>query len=454
MFKNFIQKRLEKLTKKYLKKHQPTLIVVTGSVGKTSTKIAIATVLSQHYRVRVHEGNHNTHMSVPLGILGVDYPDNIRSLSQWLRVRKAAKQRIKQPKDTDIIVQELGTDTPGDIPHFGTYLQPDIAVITAVSAEHMEFFKSLDAVASEELSVAAFSKLTVINRDDIASEYAKYAETTNIDTYGTGGMAEYRFAISDSNTHGYNGNFISPEFGEFAMTLKLAGEQNVKASVAAGLVAAKLGMTSQQVKQGMEKIRPVKGRMNVLRGLQNSTLIDDTYNASPLAVEAALRALYQIQSPQRIAILGSMNELGESSPQAHEQIGKLCDASELAWVITIGKEAEQYLAPAARAKGCQVQSFRSPYDAGAFAHKVLEDNATFANRLCKIISFSYIRFYIVANAIDIIYILAIATLFNNDEFIIIVCIDNLLLLVLAIIKFCGCILITFSLLFIATILLG
>ena len=160
-----------------------------------------------------------------------------------------------------------------------------------------------------------------------------------------------------------------------ALNLKLAGEQSLKAAVAAGLVAAKLGMTSQQIKDGMEKIHAVPGRMNILRGLEGSTLIDDTYNASPLAVEAALRALYQIQSPQRIAILGSMNELGDTSPQAHEQIGKLCDAGELAWVITIGDEAEKYLAPAARSKGCQVKSFTSPYDAGAFAHKVLEENA-------------------------------------------------------------------------------
>ncbi len=375
MFKNFIQKRLEKLVRKYLKKHQPTLIVVTGSVGKTSTKIAIATVLSQHYRVRVHKGNHNTHMSVPLGILGIDYPDNIRSLGAWWQVRKLAKRRIKQPKDTDVIVQELGTDTPGDIPHFGAYLNPDVAVVTAVSPEHMEFFKTLDAVAQEELSVASFSKLTVINRDDIAGEFAQYAETTTIDTYGTSAAAEYKFEIADYSQKGYNGNFISPEFGKMPVSLKLAGEHNVKAAVAAGLVAAKLGMTSEQIKDGMEKIRPVKGRMNILRGVEHSTLIDDTYNSSPLAVEAALRTLYQMQAPQKIAILGSMNELGEMSPQAHEEVGTFCNGSELAWVITIGEEAEKYLAPAARKQGCQVKSFRSPYDAGAFAHKVLEKGA-------------------------------------------------------------------------------
>lgn len=375
MFKNFIQKRLEKLTRKYLKKHQPTLVVVTGSVGKTSTKIAIATVLSEQYRVRVHKGNHNTHMSVPLGILGIDYPDNIRSLAEWRRVYKAAKLRIKQPKDADVIVQELGTDTPGDIPHFGTYLTPDIAVITAVSPEHMEFFKTIDAVAKEELSVASFSKLTVINRDDIASGFAQYAETTNIDTYGTGAAAEYKFEIIDYSKEGYSGNFISPEFGDTPVDLKLASEHSVKAAVAAGLVAAKLGMSSEQIKEGMKKIRPVSGRMNILRGLKGATLIDDTYNSSPLAVEAALRTLYQIQAPQKIAILGSMNELGESSPQAHEQVGKMCNGTELAWVITIGDEAEKYLAPAARSQGCQVKSFKSPIDAGAFAHKVLEKGA-------------------------------------------------------------------------------
>ncbi|MCA9338940.1 UDP-N-acetylmuramoyl-tripeptide--D-alanyl-D-alanine ligase [Candidatus Saccharibacteria bacterium] len=375
MFKNFIQKRLEKLAKKYLKKHQPTLVVVTGSVGKTSTKIAIATVLSGQYRVRVHKGNHNTHMSVPLGILGIDYPDNIRSLTEWHRVYKAAKLRIKQPKDTDVIVQELGTDTPGDIPHFGAYLNPDVAVVTAVSPEHMEFFKTIDAVAKEELSVASFSKLTVINRDDIASEFAQYAETTNIDTYGTSAAAEYKFEIIDYSKEGYSGTFISPEFGETPVDLKLASEHSVKAAVAAGLVATKLGMSSEQIKEGMKKIRPVAGRMNLLRGVEGATLIDDTYNSSPLAVEAALRTLYQMQAPQKIAILGSMNELGATSPQAHEQVGKMCSGAELAWVVTIGDEAEKYLAPAAKSQGCQVKSFKSPIDAGSFAHKVLEKNA-------------------------------------------------------------------------------
>lgn len=375
MLKRYIQKKLEKLAKKYLKKHQPKLVVVVGSVGKTSTKMAIAAVLSEQFRVRVHDGNHNTHMSVPLSILGVEYPEDIRSIGAWRQVFKAAKLRIKQPKDVDIIVQELGTDRPGDIAHFGKYLSPDVAVVTAVSPEHMEFFETIDAVAKEELAVASFSQLTVINRDDIASQFADHAQTSNLNTYGLSQQAEYRFEISQNSQAGLRGNFISPENGVVAVDLKLASEQGAKAATAAGLVAIKLGVSKDKIKSGLEKIRPAKGRMNILRGVQGSTLIDDTYNSSPLAVEAALKTLYAMQASQKIAILGSMNELGETSIQAHEQVGKLCDSSQLAWVITIGDDAEEYLAPAAKANGCPVKSFKTPLEAGAFVHKMLERGA-------------------------------------------------------------------------------
>ncbi len=377
MFKRFIQKRLEKLAKKYLAKHKPKLILVTGSVGKTSTKLAIATVLSERFGVRVHKGNHNSELSVPLGILGIDYPDNIRSIGAWLKVHKAAKRRIKsKTNDCDVIVQELGTDAPGDIPHFGTYLKADIGVVTAVSPEHMQAFGNLDAVAQEELSVAKFSNRIVINRDDIDGSYAKYLTLSAVNTYGTSAAAEYRFETSDSNLkEGFKGQFIAPEFGKVDVALRLAGEQNIKAAVAAGVIGAKLGLTAQDVANGQAKIRPASGRMNILKGLKDSILIDDTYNSSPLAAEAAIKTLYSFSAGQKIAILGSMNELGAMSADAHKSLGELCKGTELAWVITIGEEAEKYLAPVARGQGCQVKSFSNPYDAGAFAHQVLERNA-------------------------------------------------------------------------------
>ncbi len=375
--KKQLQKLLELQVKRYFKKHSDIkLIVVTGSVGKTSTKNAIATVLKQKYRVRVQAGNHNVHLSVPLALLDVPYPENIRSPWQWLKVLLLMQGRINKDKSTDIIVQELGTDAPGDIPHFGTYLKPDIAVVTAVSPEHMESFKTIDLVAQEELSIAAFSNLTIINRDDISEQYAQYAQTSVIDTYGTGGVAEYRYLVEDGMAgQGFNGKFISPEFGELSAKLQLVGEHNIRSAVAAGCVAAKLGLSSADIKKGLEEITPSPGRMQLLRGVENSILIDDTYNSSPLATSAALKTLYSFTAPQRIAILGSMNELGETSASAHEQLGALCDPTLLTFVVTIGTEAEEYLAPAAMKRGCQVRSFNNPYEAGAFVHKVLEPGA-------------------------------------------------------------------------------
>lgn len=376
MFKNFVQKRLEKLVRRYFKKKKIKLVVVTGSVGKTTTKMAIATVLGERYAVRVHEGNHNTHLSAPLAILGIDYPEKVHSAAAWIAVWRAARLRLRRSDDVEVVVQELGTDRPGDIPHFGTYLKPDIAVVTAIGPEHMQFFGSLDAVAQEELSVAAFSQLTIINRDDCDQKFAGFAETHEIDTYGLGDAAEYQIVLEPASPlDGRIGQLIAPEWGKLPVNLQIVGEQGVKAACAAAAVGAKLGLTSQQVAVGLSKIRPVKGRMNILRGLDESVLIDDTYNSSPLAVKAALDTLYRIEAPQRIVLLGSMNELGDSSAALHEQAGSYCEPSKLDWVITIGSEAEAYLAPAAAKKGCQVKSFISPYQAGGFAHSILKPGA-------------------------------------------------------------------------------
>lgn len=377
MFKNYIQSRLERAVKKYFKKHpEVKLVAVVGSVGKTSTKIAIGTVLNEKFRVRLHEGNHNSELSAPLAILGVEFPDDLRSIKQWRTTFKAVKERIKQPTDVDVIVQELGTDAIGQIPHFGAYLTPDITVVTSVSPEHMEFFKTMDAVAAEELSAANYSKWALINRDDVPGVYAADITNPNLNTYGTTDAAEYRFDTSDySFEDGFSGIFIAPEWTTpVPSTLQLLGEHSTRAAVAAGAVGVKLGMSELEVSQGMAKIRAVKGRMNVLRGVNESIIIDDSYNSSPLATASALRALYQMNVPQRIAVLGSMNELGDMSPAEHEAVGKLCDPIQLSYVVTVGEDAEKYLAPAAQKAGCKTLSFKSALEAGAFVHKYLEKN--------------------------------------------------------------------------------
>lgn len=378
MFKNYVQKKLEGFVKNYFAKHpEVKLVVVAGSVGKTSTKMAIGTVLAQRYRVRLHEGNHNTGFSAPLAILGIEYPENIKSIKAWRAVFKAAKERVKQPADVDVIVQELGVDHAGDMALFAKYLKPDIAVITAVTPEHMEFFGTIEAVAQEELSAANFSKMAIINRDDIEGRFAEFLKNAAVDTYGTTAAAEYRFEVEDFDIkNGYKGKLIGLELKEPAdATIHVLGEHALRPAIAAATVSIKLGMLPADVAKGLAAIRPVAGRMNLLEGMEGSMIIDDSYNSSPAAATAALQTLYGIEAPQRIAILGSMNELGATSGDAHKQLGELCDPSLLAWVITIGQEAETYLAPAAKSKGCQVKSFLSSIEAGAFARSVIEPGA-------------------------------------------------------------------------------
>jgi len=378
MIKEHIQKKLEKYTRKYFAKYPDIkLIVVTGSVGKTSTKVAIATVLSEKFKVRLHEGNHNTQMSAPLAMLGIEYPEDIKSYRQWRAVFKAARKRIKQPPDVDVIIQELGTDKVGEVPHFGTYLVPYISVVTAVSPEHMEFFHNLDTVAREELAAANFSRLAIINRDDIDGAFSKYLTNSNVNTYGTSGSAEYYFMSENySPENGYQGKLVAPDWDNpLTANIHTLGEHMIRPAIAAAAVAIKLGMLPEEIAKGIENIRPLPGRMNILRGDKESIIIDDTYNSSPLAAESAMRVLYQMMVPQRIAVLGSMNELGETSAAEHEVLGEMCDPNQLAWVVTVGDDAEHYLAPAAKAKGCQVKSFKTSIQAGAFVHSVLDEGA-------------------------------------------------------------------------------
>jgi UDP-N-acetylmuramoyl-tripeptide--D-alanyl-D-alanine ligase len=377
-FKTYVRTKVEGYVQQYFAAHpEVKLIVVAGSVGKTSTKMALATMLGQRYRVRVHEGNHNTELSAPVAILGVPYPEDIKSISQWRKVFRAMQLRIAQPPDVDVIIQELGADRPGDIAQFSRYLRPDIAVITSVTAEHMEYFKTMDAVAQEELSTANFSKYALINRDDIEGKYANYLTNPNVQTYGTSSAAEYHFqSQSFTPEQGHQGLFTALEFPQsLVATVKVLGAHNLRPAVAAATVGIKLGLTPTEVANGLAKITPVAGRMRLLQGLRDSTIIDDTYNSSPLAAENAINTFLGIEAPQRIAILGSMNELGAIAAEEHAKLGKMFHPDTVDWVITVGEDANKYLATAAHANGCQVKSFLSSVDAGAFAHSVLKPGA-------------------------------------------------------------------------------
>jgi len=138
--------------------------------------------------------------------------------------------------------------------------------------------------------------------------------------------------------------------------------------LAAAAVATLLGIKQPAIAAALATLPPVAGRVQLLKGDNDSLIIDDTYNASPAAVKAGLDVLYAAKATHRIALLGNMNELGAYSKEAHIEVGKYCKAGKLDLVVTIGKDANKYLAKAANDAGCEVISCKTPYEAGAIIH--------------------------------------------------------------------------------------
>ena len=346
LFKYLLETILGSYVKKYLKSHPDTkLIAVVGSVGKTSVKSATATVLSEKFTVRHSRGNLNTTLSAPLEILGVDGPKNAKSPLAWLKVFFAAHASIKNPESPDIIIQECGVDCPGEMAIFMRYIQPDIAIITSVAPEHMEFFKNMDTVAHEELSISQVAKKTIFNLHDIDEKYHNLIVGNRV-SYGDE-SADVFLEIKKTTDTGCIVNLKHSEGTSQDINISVLGKHNIRSITGAAAAGLACGM-------------------NILRGIRGCTLLDDTYNASPIAMENSLKTLYSISANHKIAVLGDMNELGETSELEHKKIGEICDPKQLELLITVGKMAKKYLAPIAEKNGCKVISFDTALEAGEF----------------------------------------------------------------------------------------
>lgn len=388
--KSVLSRRLERQVKRLREKNDITVVAVAGSVGKTSTKLAIAKTLAVNKKVQYQAGNYNDRTTVPLVFFGHEQP-GIYNLPAWLKIIRDNERRLKQPYPYDIVVVELGTDAPGQMRNF-SYLQPDVLVLTAIADEHMQAFGTLDAVAREELAALSYSNAIILNTDDIP---ANYLPDTSYISYGLQGG---NYTVSDRRPIALQGQKITfrlPDGKEITQDVAVLGDQGAKIALAAVAAQHALGVSAANIKKSLTAITHVPGRMQILAGKRGSIIIDDTYNASPVAVEAALDVLYKSEAKQRIAILGSMNELGEDSATMHSEIGGYCNPKKLDLVVTIGKEAADNLAPVAKNQGCEVHSFASPYEAGRFVAARLKpetivlakgsQNGVFAEEAVKIL---------------------------------------------------------------------
>lgn len=371
--KSLIVTVLWRQVNRLLSTHKPIVIAVAGSIGKTGTKRAIATVLLEHKKVQWQDGNYNDIVSVPLVFFGLTMPSLWNPLA-WINIIVRSERQIRGSYNYDCVVIEVGTDYAGNLDEFKKYLHADYGVLTGISAEHMMNFADLDDVAREESKIAEMVDILLVNGDLVAKKYRKFNNDTLL--YGEG---DYDCIITPSKLTKdlYRPvKFSVPKLKkEISIKTRIVGRHNLSGLAAATLLASALKLDEEQIRSGLENVQPDSGRMRLLLGKKNSVVIDDTYNASPDAVVAALQTLYEVPGTKKIAILGQMNELGTFSKQMHNDVGAQCDPARVDVVVTIGKDANEYLADAVEKAGCKVVRCPSPYHAADIVLPMLQKGA-------------------------------------------------------------------------------
>ena len=359
MFSKLLKSYLRFWASRYLKRVKPKIIAVTGSAGKTSTKEAIFEVLKVGFgeQVRRSEGNLNTIYGVPLAILGFKKPpvplDRSFSPWPWIPVIFVAPFKIWTNSSTKYLVLEIAADKPGDIKFTTSYLRPTIAVITNLGPAHLEVFGTIEKIVEEKTQILhALSKdgLALLNIDDETLKKIAEKDNWNIKTFAIENRADITAKnitteiSKDPEPKPLTKFQIVTQKTRFLAEIMTLGRQtNVYTALAAVAVGNILDLSKEQILEGLKNIRPEKHRMEVLIGKNNSIIIDDTYNANPLSMKAALDTLKILPAKRKIAVLGDMLELGKISQDAHRLIGQY--AREITdQVIGVGKSAKDYQA--------------------------------------------------------------------------------------------------------------
>ncbi|MDP3015003.1 MAG: UDP-N-acetylmuramoyl-tripeptide--D-alanyl-D-alanine ligase [bacterium] len=412
-----ILKQLAKLT---IWRFQPRVIAITGSVGKTSAKEAIYAVLSasggkNHRRVRKSEGNLNNELGVPLAIIGEwkeeelklvsrDTPSGkkkIRKLLFWLKVifyGLAQSLFLKKSVYPEILILEYAADRPGDIKELLEIAKPYIGIITAIGEipVHIEFFSGPEAIVREKARVVenlSANGFAVLNFDNEAIINMKERTRAKIITFGFNEGADVKisgFDYAQTNANSQRESALSPRESAWreapmgvSFKIEYAGSfvpvvlKNVfgKAQAYAAAVAACVGLIFDlnlvEISEALSiNYRPAKGRMNLLKGIKDTYIINDAYNASPISMEEALTTLGDLSAERKIAVLGDMLELGKYSVEAHESIGRL--AGKIVDVlITVGPRAK-FIAESAEAVGLDKNKILS-FDTTTEACRAVQD---------------------------------------------------------------------------------
>lgn len=365
--RSFLEKILAFFARSIVQKYHPTIIGITGSVGKTSTRAAVFAVVSKKYRAYTPPKNLNDKLGLPLGIIGMDSPG--RRLGGWVRVlARAISLVVFQRAYPEVLVLEYGIDRVGEMDDLLAIAVPDVGILTSIGLSHYEFFEDVETIAQEKgrLVEAVSAQGTVILNADNELALAQEAKSkARVITYGAGGHVSIigiHEELTDRPVLRYTAKTPSREV---AVTLQALGTAHRNASLAAVAVAEALHIESDLVQKGLSEYKPVPGRLNVIGALRRSVLIDDTYNAAPDSTHEALALFARFPGVHKIAVLGDMLELGSVSDEAHQAVGAEVARIAPTHLVTVGPGGK-IIAEAAMVAGYpeeRVISFDSSFEA-------------------------------------------------------------------------------------------
>ena len=383
LFKPAIVYLLAFFARAVIRRYRPKIIMVTGSVGKTSTKDAVAAALATRFHVRKSEKSFNSEFGVPFTIFGVGNPWG--NPIKWFAVIKSALALLLLPNHyPKMLVLEVGADRPGDLSRILGIVAPDAVVVTRLPdiPVHVEAYSSPEHVREEEFSPAyalpAGAPLILPADDGYALDLASRT-SAHISTYGFGSdtgvcISDVAFNERDGRVVGMKALVhIGDEQSDIVIEGSVGNTQLLPA--AAALAAARaFDISIADALAGLARYAPPPGRSRLLRGKNGSVLIDDSYNASPAALEEALLTLKDFpRAHRRIAVLGDMLELGRYSVMEHERLGALAlKAADI--VVAVGIRARAFAAAQGAAAGkAEIMHFDNSKVAGpALAEMVRE----------------------------------------------------------------------------------
>ena len=326
------RRSLGELARHWRRRFSPALVAVTGSNGKTTVKEMLAAIFRAHAgeAALATRGNLNNDIGVPLTVL------RLRAAHRWCAV-------------------ELGMNHPGEIAHLAGIVAPTVAVVNNAQREHLEFMSSVEQVAAENASVydaLPADGVAVVNADDAQAPYFRSrARPRRVLDFGLQGAAVTgRYALKHLSSE----IRIRAPHGETDATLAIPGLHNVRNALAAAACAVAAGVPAASIGAGLSAFRPYTGRLQVKQAPGGITVIDDTYNANPDSVRAAIDVLVSCPGPTAL-VLGDMGEVGEQGPQFHREIGEYARAKGVGRLLALGTATPQAVA----AFGAQARHFDS-----------------------------------------------------------------------------------------------